>query len=75
MSGTARVSSVQLTPTHDGEAACAVQLTFAGGGRSVVQLDSNALARVMAEAGLAEASALVGQPWEVLLAARDPARS
>lgn len=70
----ARVRAVQLTPTHDGEAACAVQLEFPGGGRSVVQLDSAGLARVMAEADLTDLSGLVGRPWTVLLAAQDPAR-
>lgn len=72
MKAVARVSAVQLTPTHDGEAACAVQLTFPGGGRSVVQLDSAALARVMTGAGLTQISGLVGHPWNILLPAQDP---
>lgn len=66
------VSKVQLTPTHDGEAACAVQLRFPDGGQSVVQLDNTGLARVLAQAGLVEISGLVGKPWTVLLAARAP---
>jgi hypothetical protein len=68
------VSAIQLTPTHDGEAACAVELTFPGGGRSLVQLDSAGLARVMTQAGVHTLSGLLGLAWTVLLAARDPAR-
>tara|TARA_R110001599_G_scaffold196210_2_gene392717 strand:- start:37307 stop:37534 length:228 start_codon:yes stop_codon:yes gene_type:complete len=68
------VSAIQLTPTHDGEAACAVELTFPGGGRSMVQLDSAGLARVMARAGVHKLSGLVGLAWTVLLSARDPAQ-
>lgn|GEM_PF-2114662 len=68
------VSAIQLTPTHDGEAACAVELTFPGGGRSMVQLDSAGLARVMAQADVHNLSGLVGLTWTVLLSARDPAQ-
>lgn len=61
------ISALQLTPTHDGEAACMVELMHPGGGRSVVQLDSLRLARVMAAAEVEHATGLVGRRWEVLL--------
>lgn len=60
------ISRVQLTTTHDGEAALAIELTFANGGRSKVQINAVEAADVMAAAGVASADALVGHPWTVL---------
>lgn len=62
----ARIASVQLTPTHDGEAALVAELAYPGGGSGRVQLDSHATAMVMARAGVSEVGALVGMPWTVL---------
>lgn len=61
------ISALQFTPTHDGEAACLVELIHPGGGRSVVQLDSLRLASIMAAAELEDANGLVGCVWSVLL--------
>ena len=62
----ALISGVQLTSTHDGEAALAIELTFPNGGRSKVQINALEAADVMAAAGVASAEGLVGQPWTVL---------
>lgn len=66
MAAAATISSVQFTPTHDGEAALVVELRFAGGGRSKVHVDSGALPAILARAAVASADALVGHPWTVL---------
>lgn len=63
---TAIISCVRLTPTHDGEAALVIELSFPNGGRSNVQINSEEAADVMARAGVRSADALVGQPWTVL---------
>lgn len=63
---TATISDVQLTSTHDGEAALVIELAFPNGGRSKVQINATEAADVMAAAGVASADALVGHPWTVL---------
>ncbi|MDX3883318.1 MULTISPECIES: hypothetical protein [Sphingomonadales] len=65
------IASVQLTSTHDGEAALVIELMFANGGRSKVHINAEEAADVMAKAGVASADALVGHPWTVLQV-RDP---
>lgn len=65
------ISLVQLTSTHDGEAALVIELTFANGGRSKVHINAEEAADVMAAAGVASIDALIGQPWTVLNV-RDP---
>ena len=66
MSRIAQIDAVRLTPTHDGESALLVTLRFPNGGRSNVQVDSTALVRVMARAGVSNAFDLVGCDWAVL---------
>jgi hypothetical protein len=66
VNGEARIEAVRLTPTHDGEAALAVTLRFANGGRSQVQIDADGLRRVLARAGVGHAAELVGRSWVVL---------
>lgn len=61
-----RICGVQLTPTHDGETALVVELLFANGGRSKVQIDGAFTAKVMQRAGVAVAQDLVGLSWQVL---------
>jgi hypothetical protein len=60
------IRGVRLTPTHDGESALVIELGFAGGGRSTVQIDGAGTRAVMAKANVASASDLVGLPWTVL---------
>lgn len=60
------IDAIRLTATHDGEAAMVVELRFPAGGRSRVQLDGEGLRKVMARAGVADASELVGRSWSVL---------
>ncbi|SNS78778.1 hypothetical protein SAMN06295912_11633 [Sphingomonas laterariae] len=68
---TATISRVQLTATHDGEAAVAIELTFPNGGRSQVHINADEAVDVLALAGVASVDALVGHPWTVL-DVRDP---
>ncbi len=65
MSG-AIISTVQLTPTHDGETALVVRLRFTNGGCSSVQIDAEGLRQVMSKANIDNALELIGQPWTVL---------
>lgn len=65
MTGTV-IHAVRLTPTHDGDAALVVELRFAGGGRSTVQIEADGVRAVMLKAGVDNAMDLVGQPWTVL---------
>lgn len=66
MTAGAWIDCVQLTPTHDGEAALVVTLRFANGGRSNVLIDADGLRRVMGRAGVGNALDLVGRSWTVL---------
>lgn len=60
------ISAISLTPTHDGEAALVVELSFPGGGRSKVQMDGEGARKALARAGVASAAELIGKPWSVL---------
>jgi len=63
---TATITAVELAPTHDGEAAVVVELTYANGGRSKIHISAPDAALVMARAGVASAMELIGHPWSVL---------
>jgi len=60
------ISAVRLTPTHDGEAALAVELRYPNGGRASVQVEGRDAEAVMARAGVNSATDLVGHSWTVL---------
>lgn len=60
------IRAVHLTPTHDGEAAMVVQLSYPNGGAAMVQVGGEDTAAVMARAGVSNAADLVGLPWTVL---------
>jgi len=62
----ATITAIQLTPTHDGEASVVVELTYANGGRSKIHISAPDAALVMARAGVASATELIGHPWSVL---------
>lgn len=63
----ATIASVQLTPTHDGEAALVVELVYPNGSHARVQIDSRSTAGIMARANARQLGELVGLPWTVLL--------
>lgn len=67
---TATIVSVQLTPTHDGEAALVAELVYPGGGCTRVQIDGHTTAEIMVRANARELSELIGMPWTVLLPPR-----
>lgn len=60
------IASVGGVATHDGEAAFVITLRHAGGGSSRVQMSGQDAAQVVARAGKADPSQLVGMPWTVL---------
>lgn len=60
------IDAIQLTSTHDGEAALVVELRFGVAGRSSVQLDTDGLRKVMTKAGVCNAFELVGRSWTIL---------
>ena len=63
MSG-AVISRVRVGAAHDGAAELVLTLRFAGGGETLVPLDSMAAGHLMTACGAAEAEALLGQGWE-----------
>ncbi|MFC6634347.1 hypothetical protein [Microbulbifer taiwanensis] len=63
----ARIAAIQLTPTHDGEAALVAELRYPNGGRAKVQVESADTPAVMERAGASSLAELVGCPWTVLL--------
>lgn len=60
------ITAVQLTPTHDGEAALVVQIAYPNGGSAKVQIESSDVAAVMQKANARSLEELIGQPWTVL---------
>lgn len=62
----ARIESIGLTATHDGEAAFVIALAFPNGGRSKVQIEAVDMEEVLARAGASAPMELVGRPWDVL---------
>jgi len=64
--GVTRIVHVQITPTHDGEAALLITLGFPGGGRAKLQVGAEDAAEIMEHAGVDSAQALIGKPWAVL---------
>jgi hypothetical protein len=65
-SGDAVITQVLGTPTHDGEPAFSVVLTFPGGGQSRVLMSGVEAAAVARRAGVNSPDALVGLSWSVL---------
>lgn len=66
MQAIATIANVQLTPTHDGEAALVVEVTYPNGGRTQVQIESCDVPAVMSNAGARSLEDLIGHPWTVL---------
>ena len=66
MESVATITSVQLTPTHDGEAALVVEISYSNGGRAQVQIESCDVSAVMQKAGARSLEQLIGHPWTVL---------
>jgi hypothetical protein len=64
--GEAIIAEVTATPTHDGEAALVVILTFPGGGRGSVQMSGIEAAEVVRRAAVSTPQELIGKPWSVL---------
>lgn len=62
----ALIRAVHLGPTHDGEAAMVVELSYPNGGAASVHIGGEDIAAVMARAGVSSAAELVGLPWTVL---------
>lgn len=60
------IASVGAVATHDGEAAFVITLRHAGGGSSRIQMSGQDAAEIVARAGKADPSQLVGLPWTVL---------
>ena len=58
------ICRVQLGAAHDGAAELVLTLRFAGGGETLVPLDSTAVGHLMTACGAADANALLGQGWE-----------
>lgn len=66
VSGETRIVQVQITPTHDGEAALLITLGYPGGGRAKVQVDAADAAEILVRAHVDSAQARIGMPWAVL---------
>lgn len=60
------IAGIELTATHDGEAALVIVLQYPDGGCGRVQLSSREALQVMERAGVDDASALVGRSWSLL---------
>ena len=66
MAAVAQIIDVQLTPTHDGEAALVVEIRYPNGGRARVQIEPADVPAVMRRTGASSLADLIGQPWHIL---------
>ena len=60
------ITQVSGTPTHDGEPAVVITVSFPGGGHSDIQMTGEEAHEVVLRAGVTAPCELVGAHWSVL---------
>jgi hypothetical protein len=60
------IVGVALAPTHDGDTALLVELSYPEGGRATVQVEPHSVGKILANAKVLTAEQLIGCSWSVL---------
>lgn len=66
---TAIITRAVVVGGHDGRAEIEVELTYANGGTSTIQLDEEACIASLDDARIGSLDELVGRPWNAVLPA------
>jgi hypothetical protein len=66
---TATITRATVVGGHDGRAEIEVELTYDNGGTSTISLDEEACIASLDDAGVGSLDELLGQPWNIVLAA------